>query len=71
MRENGNILKVNGKEFPYSPGMTVATLLGAVQTGENSVVVELNAVIIPRERFRETPLNLGDVVEIVHFVGGG
>jgi len=35
------------------------------------VVVEHNRVIIRRPALASTPLADGDVVEIVHFVGGG
>lgn len=51
--------------------MTVASLLAAVHKGSGMVVVEVNGAIIPREKYGETPLNKGDSVEIVHFVGGG
>ena len=70
MQHNGN-LTVNGKVCPCTPGMTVTALLETLQTGRGMVVVEVNAEIIPCERFDETPLNPGDVIEIVHFVGGG
>jgi thiamine biosynthesis protein ThiS len=35
------------------------------------VVAELNGEIVHRSRFPETLLGPGDVLEIVHFVGGG
>lgn len=64
-------ITVNGKSHPYTDAMTVASLLAAVHAGAGMVVVEVNGDIVPRERYDETPLNAGDVVEIVHFVGGG
>lgn len=71
MEKKENMVTVNGKSHPHAPGMTVASLLEKARAGSGTVVVELNAVIVPRERFEETPLNPGDVIEIVHFVGGG
>lgn len=62
---------VNGKSHPHAANMTVASLLAAVHKGSGMVVVEVNGAIIPREKYGETPLNKGDSVEIVHFVGGG
>ena len=35
------------------------------------VVVELNREIVRRPRLPEVSLKPGDVVELVHFVGGG
>lgn len=71
MQKNGAGVTVNGKEYPHSQGMTVSSLLAAVHDGHGLVVVEVNAEIVPRENFEKTPVNAGDVVEIVHFVGGG
>jgi thiamine biosynthesis protein ThiS len=62
---------VNGKDHPYKDGMTVASLLAEVLTTPGTVVVEVNGEIIQRERFDEMPLNTGDMIEIVNFVGGG
>jgi thiamine biosynthesis protein ThiS len=35
------------------------------------VVVERNRSVVPRQRFAAELLADGDVLEIVHFVGGG
>ena len=35
------------------------------------VAVERNEEIVPRSRYGETVLASGDVLEIVHFIGGG
>ncbi|MBD8036087.1 sulfur carrier protein ThiS [Solibacillus sp. A46] len=35
------------------------------------VVVEVNHEIVMKENYETTSLSQGDVVEIVHFVGGG
>lgn len=64
-------ITVNGKDHPYAAGMTVASLLADVLGVSGTVVVELNGEIIQRERYDDTPVNTGDMIEIVHFVGGG
>ncbi|CAK7062886.1 MAG: hypothetical protein DELT_01500 [Desulfovibrio sp.] len=64
-------LTVNGEKRAHENGMTVASLLAEIVNSAATVVVEVNGLIIPRERFDATPLNAGDTVEIVHFVGGG
>ena len=65
------VVMVNGKAHPHEADMTIASLLAAVHGGSGQVVVEVNGDIVPRERYEATPLNGGDTVEIVHFVGGG
>jgi thiamine biosynthesis protein ThiS len=62
---------VNGeKEFLARPA-TIADVLAARGNDVNRVVVEINGGIVPREKFADTPLREGDVLEVVHFVGGG
>ncbi len=66
-----HMLKVNGQDHPYEDGMTVTSLLEQSLGITGRVVVEVNGNIIPSEGYKTTPLNKGDMVEIVHFVGGG
>ena len=63
---------VNGDRRALPAGATVASLLAAHDLDPRLVVVELNREILrDRARFDEIALAAGDVVEIVHFVGGG
>lgn len=51
---------------------SLADLLESLSLNARSVVVEHNGTILrDRESFHSIPLAEGDVVEIVHFVGGG
>ena len=64
-------IQVNGEEKEISHGLSVAGLLNELQIRPGRVVVELNRTIIPREAHEATSLKHGDMLEIVHFVGGG
>jgi sulfur carrier protein len=64
-------IRINGEEKDVREGMSVATLLDELQIRPGRVVVELNREIISREVQGPTTLKEGDVLEIVHFVGGG
>ena len=64
------MLTINGKPHPYRKGMTIASLLAETMGGSATVVVEVNGVIILREKFGETALHADDSLEVVHFVGG-
>jgi sulfur carrier protein len=62
---------VNGEEKEIADGLSVAGLLNELQIRPGRVVVELNRTIIAREAHESTSLKHGDMLEIVHFVGGG
>jgi sulfur carrier protein len=65
-------LTINGeaKDVP-SQAMTVAELVAHLGLGEGPVAVELNREIVPRAQHGSRALADGDVLEIVHMVGGG
>jgi len=64
-------LKVNGEEREVTDGVCVIGLLESLQIRAGRVVVERNREIVARDAFTTTMLTEGDVLEIVHFVGGG
>jgi len=61
---------VNGEPRRAAPG-SIADLVRALDLDPAKVAVERNAVIVPRSTLGEVALADGDVLEIVHFVGGG
>lgn len=64
-------INLNGKTKQISPGTTVAALLQQLRIDPSRVVVEHNAVILPKQAYDDITLADGDTLEIVHFVGGG
>lgn len=65
-------LTVNGAPREADAKSTVASLLESLGIEPRMVVVELNRDILrDRDAFPSQRLRDGDVVEIVHFVGGG
>jgi sulfur carrier protein len=50
---------------------TVDELLAHFKLDKKVAIVELNAEILEKSKHAETKLANGDIVEIVHFVGGG
>jgi sulfur carrier protein len=64
-------IQLNGEAFELPDGQTVAGVLEQLQLGERRVAVELNLDIVPRSLHASTQLQAGDVLEIVHAIGGG
>ena len=63
-------LVVNGEPRRAAPG-SIADLVRALELDPAKVAVERNGDIVPRSTLAGVPLAEGDVLEIVHFVGGG
>lgn len=63
-------IQVNGKEMDAAEGATVASLLDGLGLSDKRVAVEHNMVILTRDGYG-APLNEGDIIEIISFVGGG
>lgn len=65
-------LMVNGAPRELERNSTIAGLLGSLRIDPRLVVIEHNRTILrDRNAYASLPLSEGDVVEIVHFVGGG
>jgi sulfur carrier protein len=65
------ILHINGKDREVPGGLTVVGLLEHLELNPALVVVELNREILDRNRYEQVTVDPGDVLELVHFVGGG
>ena len=61
---------VNGEPRRAAPG-SIADLVRALALDPAKVAVERNGEIVPRSTLGQVALADGDVLEIVHFVGGG
>jgi sulfur carrier protein len=64
-------LTINGEAKEVPRAMTVAELVAHLGLGEGPVAVELNREIVPRAQHASRAIADGDVLEIVHMVGGG
>jgi thiamine biosynthesis protein ThiS len=61
---NGNIREINS-------GATVRSLLDSLKLKPETVAVELNLAIVPKNEYDARRLNEADKIEIISFVGGG
>ncbi len=62
---------VNGAQTEVAAGTTLQDLLVTLQLAEARLALECNQLIIPRSQRASHVLREGDIVEIVHAIGGG
>lgn len=63
-------ITLNGDPFE-TDATTIAALLERLEIDPRRVAVERNFVVVKRDAYGATPLETGDQIEIVNFVGGG
>lgn len=62
---------LNGEKQEVAAGTTVADVLKMLDLNQRRVAVEINREIVNRDSYATRVLREGEVIEIVHFVGGG
>jgi len=61
---------INGADTEVPDSTTVTNLINQLElTGR--IAVEINKQIVPRSEFDSRLINNGDMIEIVHAIGGG
>ena len=64
-------LSVNGEQRELDEGTVLQALIDELNLEGKRYAVEVNREIVPKREHSEYVLQEGDVVEIVHAVGGG
>nr|VFJ90435.1 MAG: sulfur carrier protein ThiS [Candidatus Kentron sp. LFY] len=70
MEHSMNII-LNGKDYEFTSGATVADLLEKRGIVGKRIAVEVNEEILPRSEYHRYRLRAGDRIEIVGAIGGG
>jgi sulfur carrier protein len=65
------LITLNGEEKSVPDGATVRQLLEHLELTSGPVAVEINRQVVPRAEHAARAVDPGDVVEVVHLVGGG
>lgn len=72
MHDDGTVtIRINGEHRRIRAGMSIADLARELGLFPEKVAVERNLEIVPRSTLADVPVEDGDELEIVHFVGGG
>ena len=64
-------LTVNGDPHPWHEGLTIEVLLKEKTFTFPLRVIFVNKVLVKKDEYAEKVLADGDVVEVVHLIGGG
>jgi sulfur carrier protein len=64
-------ITVNGEPRQVSDSLSLRQLIEELGLTDGPVAVEKNREVVPRAAHSTTLIADGDVLEIVHFVGGG
>ena len=62
---------INGETKEIAEGLNVATLMAELGVEPGQVAVEKNGEIVPKSTHAKAPIESGDSIEIVRFIGGG
>ena len=64
-------IKVNGKITTILDKLTLAELIKDLKIPLKKVAIELNKEIVNKKKINKIRFKNKDVIEIVHFIGGG
>ena len=64
-------IKINGKIKTITDKLTLYELINDLKIPVTKVAIELNKEIINKKKIKKIKLENNDVIEIVHFIGGG
>ena len=64
-------IKINGKIKTIIDKLTLYELVNDLKIPITKVAIELNKEIINKKEIKKIKLEKKDIIEIVHFIGGG
>jgi thiamine biosynthesis protein ThiS len=64
-------ITLNGESFSTPGPLTITDLLARLEIDPRLVAVERNLIVVKRPAYPSTPVEEGDQIEVVKFVGGG
>ena len=64
-------IKLNGKTSTINDKTTLSKLLNELKVPSKKVAIEMNREIVNKKKLNSIKLKNNDVLEIVHFIGGG
>jgi len=65
------LIRYNGEPLELTEVCTIADLITAQGLTGKRIAVERNGEIVPRSQHADCVCSAGDVIEVVHAIGGG
>ena len=64
-------IKLNGRKITIKTGSSISEILKKYKLDNSKIAVEHNGKIIQKSNYSKKYLKKNDILEIVHFIGGG
>jgi len=64
-------IQLNGKKVKIQRNLSIKDLIKKYRLKENKIAIELNGIILPKDRYKNKKVKNNDKIEIVQFIGGG
>ena len=64
-------IKINGKIKVVNKNLSIQTLVNEFKIPVKKVAIELNEEILNKKNLKKIKIKKNDIIEIVHFIGGG
>ena len=64
-------IKLNGKIKSIDENYKIQRLLNDLNVSTKKIAIELNQEILEKKKKNKKKLKKNDIIEIVHFIGGG
>lgn len=64
-------ITLNGKKTHFPSSLSIEQMLIQLELDPRKIAVEQNLEIIPHSAYGDILAEEGDIIEIVHFIGGG
>ena len=65
------MVQINGETRENYENLTVEEMVDREGLQKSRIAVEINGEIVSKQKYNDTVLHAGDVVEVVSFGGGG
>ncbi len=64
-------IQLNGRKISIKSGTSILDVLNKYKLDSSKIAIEHNGKIIQKSNYNKKYLKTNDVLEIVHFIGGG
>jgi sulfur carrier protein len=64
-------IRINGQQRRLPADLNLVQLVDHLELKGDRIAIEVNREIVRRDHWADCSIRPGDVIEIVHFVGGG